>query len=231
MLLLRERRAQAAVLLILQTCKSGLALLSPQSLVGEPDVEAVVAKPQEDGAGCPHLSCKSSAFGHEARSSLLVEKALTTCSLLVEKPLMTDGLLAFVGGTLVKESLATIGLLALTSSFLVEMALVGCRLEAMALIDPQGVDRPLPIQVGTFCVGASPKKDGPPGWVRRQYPSSLFIFSKGSLKPFFVTKGMTNIGRGIEFLINIEQSGARGGGCDHLYCSHAKGSEREDKGK
>ncbi len=121
-------------------------------------MEAAAAKPQEDGAGCPHLSCKSSAFGHKATSSLLVEKALTTCSLLVKKPLTTDGLLAFVGDTLVKESLATIGLLALTSSFLVEMALAGCRLdlEAMALVLPQVIDCPLPIPVGVFHAGASP---------------------------------------------------------------------------
>jgi hypothetical protein len=38
MLLLRERRVQAAVLLVSQTCESGLALLSPQSLAGETDV-------------------------------------------------------------------------------------------------------------------------------------------------------------------------------------------------
>ncbi len=68
----------------------------------------------------------------------------------------TDGLLAFVGGTLVKESLATIGLLALTSDFLVEMALAGCCLEAMALVLPQVVDRPLPIPVGVFHAGTSP---------------------------------------------------------------------------
>jgi hypothetical protein len=194
MLLLHERHAQAAVLLVLQTCKSGLALLSPQSLAGKPDVEAAAAKPQEDNLGCRHLSSKSSVFGHKATSSLLIEKVLKTCSLLIKKPLTMDGLLAFVGSMLVKESLATIGLLALT----------GCRLEAMALIFPQGVDRPLPIQVDAFCAGASPKKDGPPGWVRRQYPSSLFVFAKGSLKPFFVTKGTTNIGRGIEFLIIVK---------------------------
>ncbi len=67
-------------------------------------------------------------FGHEATSSKLVKKALTTCSLLVEKPLTTGGLLAFVGCTLVKELLAMIGLLALASGILVEMALVGCRM-------------------------------------------------------------------------------------------------------
>jgi hypothetical protein len=136
-------------------CKTGLTLLSPQSLVGKPDVEAVAAKPQEDSLGCRHLSCKSSAFGHKAMSSLLVKKALTTSSLLVEKPLTMDGLLAFVGGMLVKESLAMIGLLALTSGFLVEMALAGCSLEAMALVLPQVVNCPLPIPVGMFRAGAS----------------------------------------------------------------------------
>ncbi len=86
------------------------------------------AKPEEDGSGCRHLLCKSSTFGHEATSSKLVKKALTTCSLLVKKPLMTGGLLAFVGSTIVEELLAMIGLLALTSGFLVEMVLVGRRL-------------------------------------------------------------------------------------------------------
>ncbi len=109
-------------------------------------MEAAAAKPQEDSLGCRHLSSKSSAFGHKATSSLLIEKALKMCSLLVEKPLMMDGLLAFVDGTLVKESLATIGLLAMT----------GCRLEVMALVLPQVVDCLLPIMVGVFRAGASP---------------------------------------------------------------------------
>ncbi len=119
-------------------------------------MEAAAAKPQEDSLGCCHLSCKSSAFGHKATSSLLVKKALTTCSLLIEKSLTTDSLLAFVGGMLIKESLAMIGLLALTRGFLVEMALVGCRLEVMALVLPQVVDCPLPIPVGMFRMGTSP---------------------------------------------------------------------------
>ncbi len=84
---------------------------------------------------------------------------------------------------------------------------LGCRLEAVALVLPQFVDHPLPILLGAFHEGASPKKNGPPGWVRRQYPSSLFVFAKGSLMPFFVTKGTTNIGRGIVFLIIIEHPG------------------------
>ncbi len=119
-------------------------------------MEAAAEKPQEDSLGCPHLSCKSKAFGHKATSSLLVEKALMTCSLLVKKPLTTDGLLAFVGSTLVKELLAMIGLLVMTSGFLIKMALAGCRLEAMALILPQVVDCTLPILVGVFRAGMSP---------------------------------------------------------------------------
>ncbi len=102
--------ACVAFLLVLQASKSGLTLLSPQSLASELGVEALTAKPQEDDSGC-------------------------------------------------------------------------C-LEAVALVLPQFVDRPLPILVGAFRKGASPKKNGPPGWVRRQYPSSLFIFAKGLLMPF-----------------------------------------------
>ncbi len=80
----------------------------------------------------------------------------------------------------------------------------GCHLEAVALVLPQFVDRPLPILVGTFHEGTSPKKNGTPRWVWRQYSSSLLVFAKGSLMPFFVMKGTTNIGRGIEFLIIVE---------------------------
>ncbi len=84
---------------------------------------------------------------------------------------------------------------------LVKKALAGCRLEAVALVLPQFVGPPHPILVGAFREGASPKKNGPPGWVWRQYPSSLFVFAKCLLMPFFVTKGTTNISGGIEFLI------------------------------
>ncbi len=73
--------ARAAFLLVSQAGESGLALLPPCSLSGEADLEAAAAKPKEDSLGCRHLSCTSSAF---ATSSLLVEKALTMCSLLVE---------------------------------------------------------------------------------------------------------------------------------------------------
>jgi hypothetical protein len=121
-----------------------------------------MAKPQKDDLGCRHLSCLGSAL---ATSGILVEDALATHSLLAFKgsskalrgasSLLAGGLQAFVCGTLVKESLATIGLLALTSGFLVEMALVGRRLEAMALILPQFVDCLLPILVGAFRTGSS----------------------------------------------------------------------------
>jgi hypothetical protein len=74
-------RARAAFLLVLQAGKSGLTLLLPCSLLGEADLEAAAAKPKEDSLGCRHLSCKSSAF---ATSSLLVKKAVMSCSLLVE---------------------------------------------------------------------------------------------------------------------------------------------------
>jgi hypothetical protein len=154
--------------------------------------------------GGRHPSCESSAFGHKGTSGLFVKKALRTCSILVKKPLTTGGLLAFVGGTLVKELLATMGLLALTSSFLVKMALACRRLEAMVLVLPQGIDCPLPILVGAFRVGASPKKNGPPGWFWRQQAGGLLVFAKCSLEPFLVAKGTTNIGREIEFLIIVE---------------------------
>ncbi len=65
-LLLHERRARAAVLLVSQTCKSGLPLLSPQSLAGEPDVEAAAAKPQEDGSGGRPVSFLGTAFGRKS---------------------------------------------------------------------------------------------------------------------------------------------------------------------
>jgi hypothetical protein len=170
--------------------------------------------------------CIQKAF---AASSLLVKKPLTTGSLLafvggllVKESLTTGGLLAFFGSTLVKESLATIGLLAFVggtlikealamsclllfaSSLLVNVALAGRRLEAVALVLPQGVNRPLPILVGAFCAGASPKKDGPPGQFWRQQAGSLLVFAKCLLEPILVAKGTTNIGRGIDFLKNVE---------------------------
>ncbi len=145
---------------------------------------------------------------------------------------MTIGLLAFVGGTLVEEALAMSCLLLFESSLLINMTLAGCRLEAVVLVLSQGIDCALPILEGAFCKGASPKKNEPPGQFQRQQAGGLLVFAKCSLGPIFIVKGTTNIGRGIEFLKTLNtQLGARGGGCDHLYCSHPEGSEREDEGK
>jgi hypothetical protein len=161
-------------------------------------MEALTTKPQEDDSGCRHLSCLGSAL---APSGLLVEDALATHSLLafegssfVKKALsgasslLAGGLLAFVGGTLVKKALA------------------GCRLEAVVLVLPQFVNRPLPILVGTFRAGASPKKNGPPRRFWRQQAGSLLVFAKCSLEPFLVVKGTTNIGRGIEVSKIVEHT-------------------------
>jgi hypothetical protein len=98
----------------LQAGKSGLTLLLPQSLASKPGMEALTAKPQEDDSSCRHLSCMGSAL---ATSNLLVEDALATHILLAFKgsslvkkalsgttsSLLAGGLLAFVGGTLVKK--------------------------------------------------------------------------------------------------------------------------------
>ncbi len=105
--------------------------------------------------------------------------------------------------TLIKESLVRIGLLVLMSSFLVKMALAGRRLEAVALMLSQFVDFPLPILVGAFRPGTSPKKNGTPRQFWRQQAGSLLVFAMCSLEPFLVAKGRTNIGRRIEFLIIV----------------------------
>ncbi len=115
-------------------------------------MEVLTAKPQEDDSGCRHLLCLGSAL---ATSNLLVEDVLAMHSLLAfegsskalsgASSLLVGGLLAFVGGTLVKKVMA------------------GCRLEVVALVLPQFINRPIPILVGAFRAGASPKKDGPPG--------------------------------------------------------------------
>jgi hypothetical protein len=111
----------------------------------------------------PYFLCKSIASGHKATSSLLVNKALTMCSLLV------GSLLAFVGGTLFEEALAMSGLLLFASSLLIDKALAGrCCLEAVALVLPQFVNCSLPILVGAFHAGASSKRNGPPGQFWRQ---------------------------------------------------------------
>jgi hypothetical protein len=195
-LFFRLQRASAAFLLMLQAGKSGLTLLSPRGLASEPGMEASTAKPQEDDLGCRHLLCLGSA--------------LATSRLLVEDVLATHSLLAFEGSLFVKKALSGVssllagGLLAYVGSTLIKKALAGCHLEAVALVLPQFVDRLLPILVGAFRASASPKKNGPPRQFWRQQAGGLLVFVKCSLEPFLVVKGMTNIGRGIEFLKIVE---------------------------
>jgi hypothetical protein len=119
-----------------------------------PGVEVSLAKPQEDDSGCRHLSC--------------VGTALATSGLLVEDVLAMHSLLAFKGSLFVKKALSGTssllvgGLLAFVGSPLIKKVLAGCHLEAVVLVLPQFLDRPLPILVGAFRVGTSPKKNGPP---------------------------------------------------------------------
>jgi hypothetical protein len=94
---------------MLQAGKSSLTLLLLQGLASKPGVEASTAKPQEDDLGCCRLSCMGSAL---ATSGLLVENELARHSLLAFKgssqalisasSLLVGGLMAFVGGMLVK---------------------------------------------------------------------------------------------------------------------------------
>jgi hypothetical protein len=90
---------RAAFLLVSQAGESGLTLLPPCSLSGEADLEAVAAKPKEDGCCGRRPSCLGGTC---------VQKALATKGLLVKKLLTMGGLLAFVGGSLVEESLLDI---------------------------------------------------------------------------------------------------------------------------
>ncbi len=144
--------------------------------------------------------------------STLVKELLATIGLLafvggtlVKKLLAMIGLLVFVGGTLVKEALVMSCLLLFASSLLISMALAGrCPLEAVVLVLPQGIDHALPILEDTFCKGASPKKNWPPGQFWRLQAGSLLVLPKCSLKPILVVKGTTNIGWQIEFLKNIK---------------------------
>jgi hypothetical protein len=160
----RHCHARAAFLLVLQAGKSGLTLLLPQSLASKLGMEALTAKPHEDDLGCRRLLC--------------VGSALATCGLLVEDALATHSLLAFKGSSFVKKALSGAsglladGLLAFVGGTLVKKALVGCRLEAVALVLPQFVNRPLPILIGAFYASVSLRKNGPPRQFWRQWSHS-----------------------------------------------------------
>jgi hypothetical protein len=150
----------------LQAGKSSLTLLLPQSLASKPGMEASTAKPHEDDSGCRHLLC--------------VGSVLATCGLLVEDALVMHSLLAFKGSLFAKKALSGASsllagsLLAFMGGTLLKKALVGCCLEAVALVLPQFVNRPLPILVGTFRAGASPKKNKPPGDIGSSRPASCW---------------------------------------------------------
>jgi hypothetical protein len=146
-------------------------------------------------------------------SSLLVKEALAMCSLP----------LTFEGGALVKKTLSCASgllvgslLLVSTSGVLVEEPLVVGSLvlegasglhgkECLVLVPPQIVDGRLPIPVGAVRVSASPMKNGPPMWLRRQQSGSLLVFADGLLMPFFVTKRSTNVGGGVVAFVVVEQ--------------------------
>ncbi len=87
---------------------------------------------------------------------------------------------------------------------IVKKMLAGLHLEVVALVLPQFVDRPFPILVGVFRMGASPKKNGPTRKFWRKQAGCLLVLAKCLLEPFLFAKGTTNISRGIEFLIIVD---------------------------
>ena len=98
----------------------------------------------------------------------------------------SSSLLAGTSGLLVEELLVAGSLLLASVSglFLDET-------EAMVLVRPQFVDGPLPIPVCAVRMRASAKKNGPPGWRRRQQSGSLLVFADGLLKPIIVANWST----------------------------------------
>ncbi len=94
--------------------------------------------------------------------------ALATSNLFVEDALGMHSLLAFEGSSFVKKALSGTnsllvgGLLAFMGGTLVKKVLAGCCLEAVALVLPQFVDRPLPILVGAFLRGREPQEEWAP---------------------------------------------------------------------
>ena len=104
--LLGDCRMPAAVLLVAQACKRGFVLLALQSPVIDPDKEAVVAEPYEDGSG-GRLFLLGSKFGRPlSLGNALAEEA---------KVLAKGSSLPLAGtsGLLVKELLAAGSLLVL----------------------------------------------------------------------------------------------------------------------
>ena len=169
-----------------------------------------MAEPQEDDSGGRRLPCLMSA---SETSRLLVKEALAMCSLpltfeggaLVQKTLRSASgllagslLLASTSGVFVEEPLAAGSLFLVGASGLLDE-------ECLLLVPPQIVDGRLPFPVGAFRASASPKKNGPPKWLRRQQSGSLLVFADGSLMPVFITKRSTNVGWGVVAFVAVEQ--------------------------
>ncbi len=160
----------------------GLLLQLSRGLASKPGKEALAAEPQEDDLSSRCLPCLS---GVSATSSLLVKEALVTCSLpiLVKK---TD-----VGALMKKTLSCASGLLAGISGVLVR---------------PQIIDGRLLIPVCAVRASASIMKKGAlVGLLWWQQAGSLSVFADGSLKPFFVGRRSTNVGRGVVASVVVEQ--------------------------
>ncbi len=212
-LLHRLQCTRAAFLLVLHAGKCNLTLQSPRGLASEPGKDASATEPQEDDSGSRRLPCLSDP---SAMSRLFVKEVLVACSL----PLMS-----FEGGALLKKTLSCASgllaggllLLACTNSVLVEEPLAVGSLflasassllneECLVLVRPQIVNGRLPIHVGAVRASASPMKNGPSGYPRRQQSGSLLVFVLGLLMPaFFIAKRSTNIGRGVVAFLVVEQ--------------------------
>ncbi len=126
------------------------------------------------------------------KGGALVKKTLSSASGLLAGGL----LLASTSGVFVKEPLAAGSLFLAGASSLLDK-------ECLVLIPPQIVNDRLPTPVGAVRASASPMKNGPPTWLRRQQFGSLLVFADGSLMPSFVTKRSTNVGGGVVAFVAV----------------------------
>ena len=152
------------------------------------------------------LASASSSLLAGTSGSLLLASA--SSSLLLASA--SSSLLAGTSGLRVKELLvAGILLLASASGLFLD------KTEAMVLVRPQFVHVPLPIHVCAVRASASPMKNGPSTWPRRQQSGSLLVFADGSLMPIFDAKRSTKgvQGGGVVAFVVVEQplGGAWGG--------------------
>ena len=131
--------------------------------------------------------------GASATSSPLVKGALATCSRF----------LAGAIGLLVKKAVSCASGL-LVGGF--PLASMSGDEECLVLVRPQIVDGGLPIPVCAIRASACLMKKGAVvGLLRWQQSGSLLVFTDGSLKPFFVGRRSTNVGRGVVASVVVEQ--------------------------